>query len=101
MKKEIRYITKSVTGSKCSPKICSSSDKKTTLNWECVGRESLGSLTFHLLDAAQRVLERVDGAWLALVPLLHRKVHLQLLQGLEKLLLCLGFGGLLTAAGRT
>lgn len=58
-------------------------------------------LTFHLLDAAQRILERVDSAGLALAPLLWRQVHLELLQGLEKLLLCLGFGGLLAAAGRT
>lgn len=59
------------------------------------------ALTFHLLDAAQSILERVDGAGLALAPLLRRQVHLELLQGLEQLLLCLGFGGLLAAAERT
>lgn len=49
-------------------------------------------LTFHLFDASQRILERVDGAGLALAPLFRRQVHLQLLQGLEELLLCLRFG---------
>lgn len=55
-------------------------------------------LTFHLFDAPQRILERVDGAGLALAPLFRRQVHLQLLQGLEELLLCLRFGWLFAAA---
>lgn len=50
------------------------------------------SLTFHLLDTSQRILERVDGAGLALAPLFRRQVHLQLLEGLEEFLLCLSFG---------
>lgn len=58
-------------------------------------------LTFHLFDTSQRIFQRVDGAGLALAPLFRRQVHLELLQGLEELLLCLSFGGLFAAAGRT
>lgn len=50
------------------------------------------SLTFHLFDTSQRILERVDGAGLSLAPLFRRQVHLQVLEGLEQLLLCLSFG---------
>lgn len=59
------------------------------------------ALTFHLFDTSQRIFQRVDGAGLALAPLFRWQVHLELLQGLEELLLCLSFGGLFTAAGRT
>lgn len=50
------------------------------------------SLTFRLFDTSQRIFERVDSAGLALAPLFRRQVHLQLLDGLEELLLCLSFG---------
>lgn len=50
------------------------------------------SLTFHLFDTSQCILERVDGAGLALASLFQWQVHLQLLQCLEQLLLCLSFG---------
>lgn len=51
----------------------------------------LSSLTFHLFDTAQGVFQSVEGVGLvALVPLVSRKVALELLQGPEKLLLGLG-----------
>lgn len=65
-------------------------DVNTCMNMNKVPTEA--SLTFHLFDTSQRILERVDGAGLALAPLFRRQVHLQLLEGLEELLLCLSFG---------
>lgn len=59
------------------------------------------SLTFHLSDAAQRVLEGAQGGGLITVPLLRGEVKLQLLQNLDHLLLGLGFGRLFTAARGT
>lgn len=57
--------------------------------------------TFHLLDTAQCVLEGVQRGGLVIVPLLSGQVELQLFQGLYHLLLCLGFGRLLTAVNCT
>lgn len=58
-------------------------------------------LTFHLSDAAQRVLEGVQGGGLITVPLLSGEVMLQLFQNLDHLLLGLGFGRLFTAVRGT
>jgi len=63
------------------------------------GGYGTGCLTFDLLDAAQGVLERVQRAGLALAPLVGRQLHLQVLQGLDQLLLSLGFGRLFATAG--
>lgn len=65
------------------------------------GRGELLCLTFHLFDTAQRVFQRVHRAGFPFAPLLRRLLHLQLLERLEKLLLCLSFGRQLAAAGRT
>lgn len=67
---------------------------------KCFKKKEKAPLTFHLFDTSQRILERVDGAGLALAPFLRRQVRLQLLEGLEQLLLSLRFGRLLAAAGR-
>lgn len=53
--------------------------------------------TFHLFDAAQRVLKRVQRGRLVTVPLLRGQVKLELFQGFNDLLLGLGFGRLLAA----
>lgn len=57
----------------------------------------MNHFTFHLFDAAQSVLKRVQRGRLVTVPLLRGQVKLELLQGFNYLLLGLGFGRLLTA----